>query len=145
MNARKWNRKTTYAIRGAVLLKIEYLADGADRCPLVRLFDFVASDVNQLRKFCIELADGRATGIALHEQSWIEPVDGCRFYWRAGSKDVGVLQPAPGEPLVLTYSPEAWLEVEGKLSRFVDYRAGSFNWLTMAGGVDVLISMDGKW
>jgi hypothetical protein len=126
-------------------MKIEYLALGAERCPLVRLFDFVPNEVNRLRQFCNDLARERATEIALHEQTWIEPVEGCRFYWRAGSKNFGVLQPAPGAPLVLAYSSEAWLEVEGKLSLFVDCRAGSFNWLTMEGEVDVLISMDGKW
>jgi hypothetical protein len=125
-------------------MKIEYLVDGYEHRPLVRLFHFVPQEVNQLRQFCNELAYGRAVEIALPEKPWIEAIGGCKFWWRAGSKDVGVLQPAPGDPFELTYSSEAWLEVEEKLSQFVDCRGG-FNWLTMEGEVDVLISMDGLW
>ena len=40
---------------------------------------------------------------------------------------------------------EAWREVEGKLSHFVEPRPSTFNWLTMEGDIEVLISMDGKW
>jgi hypothetical protein len=127
-------------------MKIQYLALGAECCPLVRLFDFVPEEVNRLRQFSIELSGGGgATEIALHEESWIEPVDRCRFYWRRGLKDVGVLQPARDEPLVLSYSAPGWLEVEEKLHEFVDCRPGCFNWLTMEGDVRVLISMDGSW
>jgi hypothetical protein len=53
--------------------------------------------------------------------------------------------PATHQPLVLEYSDEAWREVEGKLSQFVQPRCGTFNWLTMEGEVSVLISQDGKW
>lgn len=98
-----------------------------------------------LRQICTDLADGRLTEFALHEQPWVEPVAGCRFFWRASSTDVGVWLPGHGEPLVLEYSDEAWREVEGKLSRFVDGRSGCFNWLTMEGDVCVLISLDGTW
>jgi hypothetical protein len=126
-------------------MKIEYLADGADRCPLVRLFDFLPDEVNKLRRMCNELADGRAIEFALHEESWIQPVDGCRFYWRIGQHDVGVTLPVSDTELVLVYSSEVWREVEGKVSQFVDCRTGCFNWLTMEGDVDVLISMDGTW
>ena len=51
----------------------------------------------------------------------------------------------PYQPLILEYSDEAWREVEGKLSQFVESRPNTFNWLTTEGDVDVLISMDGKW
>jgi hypothetical protein len=46
---------------------------------------------------------------------------------------------------VLEYSNEAWREVEGKLSHFVEPTPNGFNWLTTEGDVDVLISTDGNW
>ena len=113
--------------------------------PLVRLFDFRPEEVNALRSACNDLADGRSPEFAVHEQPWAQPVNGCRFIWRASKKDVGVRVPARNQPLVLEYSDEAWREVGGKLSQFVEPRPNTFNWLTMEGDVDVLISMDGKW
>ncbi len=126
-------------------MKIEYLEDDEPPLSLVRLFDFRPEEVEALCKACNDLADGRISEFAVNEQAWVQPVDGCRFVWRASKKDVGVRRPASGQPLVLEYSDEAWREVEGKLSRFVEPQPGTFNWLTMEGAVGVLISMDGKW
>ena len=36
-------------------------------------------------------------------------------------------------------------EVEGKFSPFVEPRPITFNWLTMEGDVNLLISVDGEW
>lgn len=130
---------------GETAMKIEYLEGDQPPLPLVRLFDFQPEEVNALRKACNDLADGRISEFAMHQQPWARPVNGCRFVWRASSKDVGVRVSAPDQPLVLEYSDEAWREVEGKLSPFVDPRPNTFNWLTMEGDVDVLVSTDGKW
>jgi hypothetical protein len=130
---------------GETAMKIEYLNGDQPPLPLVRLYDFRSEEVNALRDACNDLADGRKSEFAVHEQPWAQSVNGCRFIWRASQKDVGVRVPAPHQPLVLEYSDEAWREVEGKLSQFVEPRPNTFNWLTMEGDVDVLISMDGKW
>lgn len=126
-------------------MKIEYLDGDRPPLPLVRLFDFRAEEVNALRDACTDLADGRKPEFAVHEQPWAKPLKGCRFIWRASKKDVGVRIPALDQPLVLEYSEEAWREVEGKLSRFIEPGRNTFSWLTMEGDVDVLISMDGNW
>jgi len=126
-------------------MKIEHLEGDQPPLPLVRLFDFRPEEVDALRKGCKDLADGSTAELAVHEQAWVQPVNGCHFIWRASKKDVGVRRPGAGQPLVLEYSDEAWREVEGKLSRFVEPQPDTFNWLTMEGDVGVLISMDGKW
>lgn len=126
-------------------MKIEYLEGNEPPLPLVRLFDFRPEEVNALRKACDDLAEGRTSELVLNEQAWVQPVNGCRFIWRASKKDAGVRRPASGQPLVLEYSDEAWREVEGKLSQFVEPQPDTFNWLTREGDVEVLISMDGRW
>ena len=126
-------------------MKIEYLEENEPPLPLVRLFDFRSEEVNALREACVDLAEGRISELVLNEQAWVQPVNGCRFIWRASKKDVGVRRPASGQPLVLEYSDEAWREVEGKLSQFVEPHPDTFNWLTMEGDVGVLISLDGRW
>jgi hypothetical protein len=126
-------------------MKIEYLAGDQPPLPLVRLFHFRPDEVNALRAACDDLANGRTSEFAVHQQAWVQPVNGCRFVWRASRNDVGVRVPEPDQPLVLEYSDEAWREVEGKLSQFVEPRPHTSNWLTNEGDVDVLISMDGNW
>jgi len=126
-------------------MKIEYLDGDRPPLPLVRLFDFQAREVNALREACNGLADGTLTEFLLHEQPWAESVNQCQFVWRTSQKDIGVRLRSPGQPLVLEYSDEAWREVEGKLSQFLEPRPNTFNWLTMEGDVEVLISPDGKW
>jgi hypothetical protein len=125
-------------------MKIEFLPDGTEACPLIRLFAFSPGEVAQLRRVCRELADSRGDEFVLHDQPWIEPVSGCRFIWRASSEDRGVLLPTQGSPFVLAFSVEAWREVEDKLVPFAE-GSGGFNWLTNEGDVNVLVSESGQW
>jgi hypothetical protein len=125
-------------------MKLEFLFEGSSDCPLVRLYDYRPGEVEQLRQACRDLADGRIREFVLHDQPWIEPVVGCQFIWQINEKDIGVKLPARGNPLVLLFSVEAWLEVEGKLLPFTKDSKG-FNWLTNEGDVNVLISPNGTW
>ena len=125
-------------------MKIEFLASGAEECPLIRLFEFQMSEVKQLREVCLALAEDEITEFALHDQRWVNSISNCQFVWRMGSKDTGVMRPNEDEPFVLELSQEAWREVADKLLPFVEGRVG-FNWLTNEGDVEVLSSYDGKW
>ena len=125
-------------------MKIEFLPDGAQACPLIRLFAYRPGEVTQLRRACRELADGQIAEFVLHDQPWIEPVAGCRFIWRVSAEDRGVVLPARESPFVLEFSDEAWREVEDKLLPFAE-GSGGFNWLTNEGDINVLISESGQW
>lgn len=126
-------------------MKVDFLPDGAPDCPLIRLYDYRDGELERLRVVCRELADGVRAEFALHEQPWIDAVDGLRFIWRACSQDIGVNMPRSGEPFVLAYSDEAWREVEEKIAGLEESGRGGFNWLTMEGDVGLLISPDGPW
>src|SRR5262249_43350285 len=124
---------------------IDYLPSGTSACPLIRLYSYRPGEVNLLRAVCDDLAEGRKSQFALHEQPWVYAIDRCRFIWRANPKDIGVRTPKAGEPFVLDYSDEAWREVADKLLPFAE-NSGGFNWLTNdEGDVGVLISLDGTW
>lgn len=125
-------------------MKIEFLPEGSPDCPLIRIFQFQREEVEALRAACRELAEGKRTEFILHEQPWIDAVGECAFIWKAGTKDMGVRLPPPGDPFVLIFSDEGWREVEDKLLPFAD-SSPEFNWLTDGGEVEVLISNDGSW
>lgn len=125
-------------------MKIQFLAEGAAECPLIRLFDYRAGELERLRVVCSELGDLRRDEFPLHDQPWVEPVAGCRFTWRAGGRNAGVLLPESGAAFILELSGDAWREVSDKLLPFADGSDG-YNWLTNEGDVHVLISRDGTW
>jgi hypothetical protein len=126
-------------------MKIEFLADGSEDCPLIRMYEYRVGEIEKLRQACRDLADGRITEFVLHDQPWVEPIGGCRFVWRASKKNIGVKLPTPGTEFVLQYADEAWREVEGKLEPFAADDCRGFNWLGWQGDVDVLISHNGQW
>lgn len=125
-------------------MKIEFHPEGSPDCPLIRIFHFQPEEVEALRTACRELAYGKRTEFALHEQPWIDAVGSCAFIWKAGTKDIGVRLPQAGDPFVFNFSDEGWHEVEDKLLPFAESSRG-FNWLTSEGDVRVLISNDGRW
>ena len=125
-------------------MKIEFLPAGADASPLIRLFHFRPDEAEWLHQACRMLADGESTVVALHDQPWVESVNGCRLERRATSEDAGVTMPAHAEPFVLALSSEGWREVEGKLVQLLTDPRG-WNWLTNDGDVRVLFSRSGHW
>jgi hypothetical protein len=76
------------------VMKIEYVEGDHPPLPLVRLYEFRSEEVKTLCDVCNDLADGRKADFSVHEQSWAQPVNGCRFIWRASKNDVGVRAPA---------------------------------------------------
>jgi hypothetical protein len=125
-------------------MKVEFLAEGATECPLIRLFDYRAGELERLRIVCSELGDRPRAEFPLHDQPWIEPIAECKFTWRAGARNAGVQFPVSGTAFVLELAGEAWHEVSDKLLPFID-GSGGYNWLTNEGDVNVLISRDGTW
>ena len=108
------------------------------------MFQYSNEEVDALRAACRQLADGQRKQFALHEQPWVKAMGGCAFIWQSAPADVGVRMPRPGDPFFLALSDEGWREVEGKLLPFAQGGDG-FNWLTMGGDVEVLISGTGSW
>ena len=128
-------------------MKIEFLADGAEDCPLIRMYDYRLEDIRLMQQMCRDLAAKTIEEIRLHDQSWIEPVNSCRFIWRTDKKNLGVRRPPDDYEFVLEYNEEGWHELDGLLEPFAKPFSGGFQWLTQQGDVNVLISanVDGTW
>lgn len=129
------------------MFALEYLPDGSDDCPLIRLSAFEPADVIALQNLCLALAEGRVREASLDNHPWVRAIGGCRLTLRAGIANRGVRIPMPGTPFVMEYSPEGegWLEVADKLAPFAEDPRRGFQWLTNEGEVNVLISWNGRW
>jgi hypothetical protein len=126
-------------------VKLEYLPGGSPDCPLLRLYDFDATQAEQLRAVFAALAAGSLDSVALHDLPGVEAVGGCRLLLRAGRRDAGIVP--TGEPMgfecVLTRA--TWDNVEGLAEPFTAGPRG-YQWLVAtAYSMPLLLSSDGLW
>jgi hypothetical protein len=129
------------------LMKLEYVSTpaGAHKRGLIRLYDFSEHGATSLQSVFLSLAVGKIKTLALHEQSWIESLNGCQLRLILGPKDFGVRKIAEPTSFECIYHQEGWAELADKTKSFtVDHPEG-FNWLTNEGDIQLLISPDGKW
>jgi len=129
-------------------MKLEFLADGSDDCPLLRLYDFDRIGAMRLREAFRCLADGSRQSVPLHEEWWIEPLENCQLELRLGTRDLGVVQRLPMRfECVLTR--DAWLEAMEKTDPFCtppqNEPAETYARLNHDGEVSLLLSLTGKW
>lgn len=103
-------------------MKLDYLKDGSDDCPLVRLYEFGSTEIQRLRQSFESLASGTTERIVLDE---VESVDGTQLVFTRAVRDRGVVQTGPASfDVVLTPegfpSPE---EVTSFEKRILAYEA----------------------
>ena len=125
-------------------MKLEYLADGSDDCPLICLFEFTPAEVHELRKLVRSLVSGERQSAALQNEAWTVPIGGCQLSLRRGTRDEGVHQLEPRK-FECVLSSDRSCNVEGLLDPFCDSSTTGFQWLTHDGRVSLLISQSGKW
>jgi len=129
-------------------MKLEFLADGSDDCPLLRLYRFDAIGAMRLREAFRCLADGSRQNVPLHEEWWIEPLENCQLDLRLGKRDLGVVQRLPMR-FECVLSRDGWLEAMEKTDPFCirpqNEQPEIYQWLNHDGEVSLLLSPTGKW
>ena len=127
-------------------MKLEFLSEGSHDCPLIRLYDFDATGAARLREAFRSLADGSSRAIDLHEEWWIEPLEGCRLTLRVGARDLGVVQRLP-MAFDCVLGKEGWLEMADKSGPFCQgpLREEECQWLNQDGEISLLLSPRGTW
>jgi hypothetical protein len=125
-------------------MKLEYLAEGSQDCPLIRLYEFDQPEVLRLRKIAVSLANRSAVNIALHDERDVEAVSSCKLILRSGPKDAGVVQTGP-LTFECTLKPDTWGSVKRLIDPFCESKIGGFQWLSDQGEISLLLSRSGSW
>jgi hypothetical protein len=125
-------------------VKLKYLADGSPDCPLIRLYEFDQSEARKLRQLVKSLVAGVRQDVALQNELWVEPVEGCCLNLRRGSRDQGICQ-ARTLQFECVLSPGGWSKVEGLFAPFCEFETPGFQWLSHDGRIALLISRSGQW
>src|SRR5258706_13543113 len=98
-------------------MKIDFLKEGAEDCPMVRLYDFRNGDVQLLVKTFAALAAGSMQKARLEGVCPVESVDGTRLAFSRGARDRGVVQQGPSDFEVIL-APQGWDQAAGLAEPF---------------------------
>ncbi len=134
-------------------MRIEYLEAGAVDCPLVLIHGNEPESIQVLQDAIQALVEGTAKQLAIHELPGFLPVDNCQLYAWVEAVDYGVLQAKSGGPVfVCSLCRDSWQAAIGLLEPFADisrddpkYPNGSYQYLTNAGKINLIISTDPGW
>jgi hypothetical protein len=130
---------------------------------MLRLHDFDEMELRQLRELFNGLASGRRGWVALHAESFIQPVEGCRFILKVGEADYGICRVVEPnlfgwvavsrlwEPFACELTRQAWRRVMAGADLLLEPwgLCGEHLWLHLqwggTGGGRWLLSPDGEW
>jgi hypothetical protein len=125
-------------------MKVEYLKDGSEDCPLIRLYAFTTSEAGTLHDAFCSLASGSMQSARLTDILPIEAVDGCNVSFIRGSRDRGVV-PITERMFNVELSASGWDNTAGLTEPFRDGCLNGHQWLTCAGEIRLLLSTTGAW
>jgi len=128
-------------------MKLDYLEEGSDDCPLIRLYEFSSAEIQRLRQSFESLANAKAERIALNEVIPVESVDGTQLTFIRAEHNQGVV-PSGSRSFDVILSPQGWGRCMGLLEPFCenscDYQC--YQWLCDdVGQLPLLLSSDGAW
>jgi hypothetical protein len=126
------------------MMKLDFLKEGNDDCPMLRLYDFRSSDVQHLIETFEALASGTTQQASLEDVCPVESVDGARLRFTRGERDRGVVRQGVSDFEVILTGP-SWEQAAGLAEPFCRSSLG-YQWLTpRAGKIQLLLSPTGDW
>lgn len=126
-------------------MKIQYMAEGSDDCPLVRLFDFDEQEISLLHERLCELGEGSGEELELDAFPWVKTDGQLRLVFAVTERDVGINHDA-AQAFVCRLTKQTWEDVAGLTEPFLrDVTPGRHQWLDRTGDISLLLSPDGSW
>lgn len=125
-------------------MRLEFLPDGSDDCPLVRLFAFTPAEVAGLHAAVTALAAGEQSRVEVHHLPGVEGVTGCRLTLHAGGRDRGLVPLPVSAAFDCILTRDGWDTVAHRIEPFLSECDG-YQWLDDTGDTDWLLSWDGQW
>ena len=132
-------------------MKLDFLPDGSEDCPLVRIWGFVPAEARRLHQVVTRLAGGQTESIEVHSLTGAEPIDGCQLTLRVGQEDRGVYALIGENSFECLLRQHKWEQVADLIRPFCEEaKPGYFQWLDQSGDwesikISLLLSVDGQW
>ena len=137
-------------------MKIEFLEDGSDDCPLIRVYGTDPAEFSSFHGTAQHLAQMESGSSLLQELTGFRGVSGCTLTLLSGARDIGVSRIGTSLNFEWTLTSGKWLLVAGLIEPFlIMRREGAHQWLCGRearygldiGGIAILIvnSRSGIW
>ena len=125
-------------------MKIDYLEDGSERCPLIRLYDFQSDEARSLIKAFESLANGTTNEISLGAIVPIDTIDGTQITFVRNELGQGVIEKERFR-FALALPAEQWRLNAEIVEPFSNGTFG-YQWLAPeTSDIQVLLSKSGDW
>jgi hypothetical protein len=125
-------------------VKIDYLKDGSERCPLIRLYDFQSDEARSLIKAFKSLANGTTNELSLGTIVPIDSIDGTQIIFVRNEIGQGVIEKERLR-FALVLPAEQWRLNAEIVEPFSNGTFG-YQWLAPeASDIQVLLSKSGDW
>lgn len=126
-------------------MKLEYIENGSDDWPLIRLFDFAPTEAHQLWVVCTGLASGTVARVEIHGLPHVESVGGCRLTFVLRSWDQCVVRRPGSLDFECGLTAGRWDDQAALIEPFCR-GASRFQWLADGPGeASLLLSPSGDW
>jgi hypothetical protein len=137
-------------------VQIDFLEEGSEDCPLIRLYGVEASQFAILHEAILSLATGAQEECPLHEVPGFRALSGCKLKLLLSSADAGIRRIGRNLDFEWRLTPTRWFVVAGLVEPFAQrVDQGSSQWLSGKearhgldlGDISVLLScsVDGRW
>lgn len=124
-------------------MQMEFLEEGSDDCPLIRLIAVDNDDLRALVVLIERLETGAVRELHLHDEPFVRTIDGCRLTLRVAERNVGIRRLGSDRRFLWELSTDGWVGVNDRADALAD--AGEFQWLDETGPISLLLTKTGRW
>lgn len=125
-------------------MKLEYLLEGSDDCPLIRLYEGTRQDYKLLVSVIDDLLNGRKESVSVDELVGYNPIGNIKLEFVLSDTNIGIAQ-STEDKFKCTLTRERWLKVKHLIVPFLNENEGKYQWLEESSNISLLISDTGKW
>jgi hypothetical protein len=137
-------------------MNVEFLEEGAEDCPLIRIYGTNSAEFAALGNLAAQLGSGQTSSYSISDLPGFRVLDGLKLTLVSSTENEGIRRHSIGTDFLWSLAPPAWRIVAGLTEPFVqDSCAGMFQWLTGhearygldVGDISVLLiaSQNGVW
>jgi hypothetical protein len=124
-------------------MQIDYLKEGNEDCPLLRLSNGNHEDYVKLVKNISDLIENRRKSILVNDVEGIA-TQGLTLEFVLGKENLGIIEFDP-KHFKCILNNEKWHKVRALLQGFIENSKNQYQWLDETSNISLLVTDDGKW
>lgn len=125
-------------------MKLEYLFEGSDDCPLIRIYGGVPKDYSHLIGIIDDLLNERKKSIYLNDKKTYKPINDMKLEFVLSSTNIGITEVANSD-FKCSLTKEGWSKVRQLILPFLNEHRSMHQWLDETSNISLLLTDTGKW